>query len=610
MSTDASVQSFDYIVVGAGTAGLVVASRLSEDVNTTVCILERGQNLVETPEMYIPGLRTRNAFMNDRTERFNTVPQPGIKNRSIYHPRGKTVGGTSSTNSLIFGRFVQNALPVLDEKTDDLSNDRGHTDDYDALERLGNKGWNWETLLEYFKKSESFTVTPEQSEKFGVHPDLKSDGTTGPISKTLPTWNNPTLDGTFFEAMSSMGILHTTNPFNGDISGSWVPSYAIRPTGAVRSSSATAYYEPNKDRKNLHLFTRAQVTRIILERDQSGGLFAKGVQYQELDSGRRCTVYAKREVILCAGAFQTPQILELSGIGNPQILQAYGIEILVDLPGVGKNLPEIPPHFETVDVLLDPTTVQAELDQYHKDRTGLLATGLSSAMAFIPLSKFIGLERIKQLIESIETQDPDGHDSTLKLQKEQLVEDRVPQLEVALVPAFFPTFYLGLTPEPGKRYISFLLGLQHTFSRGTVHICSPDPFTLPSVNPNTLNHNIDLEIMVDSIKFCRRLLQTPPYESQDIIVKEVIPGPNVQTDDGIKDFVRDALDTIYHPIGTASMLPREDGGVVDASLKIYGTMNLRVIDASVLPVHVTGHPQATVYAIAERGSDLIRKATQ
>ncbi|TFK43894.1 4-nitrobenzyl alcohol dehydrogenase-like protein [Crucibulum laeve] len=302
----------------------------------------------------------------------------------------------------------------------------------------------------------------------------------------------------------------------GDNLGAWPCSLAIHPKTANRISSATAYYEPNKNKDNLVVITGAHATRIIFSSIQSGEAVAESVEYSK--NGSIYTISAKKEVILAAGAFQTPQVLELSGIGDTALLAKHGVSTVIDLPSVGQNY------------------------------------------------------------------------------REQF-----------LLPFFSPT-RARMTPEPGKNYTSFGCAVVHPYARGSIHIKSSDPLAPPEINLSVFDNPVDLAIMVAAVKYTRKLVATEVFKP--VVAQEVVPGPSVQTDEEIEEYVRNAVGTTFHPVGTAAMLPRELGGVVDAQLKVYGTRNVRVVDASIIPVQISAHPLATVYAVAEKAADIIKLANR
>jgi choline dehydrogenase-like flavoprotein len=300
--------AFDFVVIGGGLAGLVVATRLAEDPNITVGVLEAGQDVTQSLNTKVPGFAGRDLADAEVTWKFLSTPQPGANDRALFLPRGRSLGGSSNLHFMQLGR--------------------ASAPEYDAFETLGSKGWNWQELLKYFKKSEKLAYS--QDEQCGVKPELDFHGTSGPVFKTLPRWKNPMMQ-TYVKTCENLGILLNTDSANGNTVGVWsAPACTIHPETATRVSSATAYYEPNKTKQNLVVITGAHVTRIIFN-----GKVAEAVEY--LKDGELQSVSVKKEVILSAGSFQTPQILELSGIGDEKILQSHGIPVVVHLPGVGRN---------------------------------------------------------------------------------------------------------------------------------------------------------------------------------------------------------------------------------------------------------------------------------
>jgi len=304
--------SFDFVVIGGGLAGLVIAARLAEDPDVTVGVLEAGQDVSQSLNTKVPGFASRDFANSEVTWKFFSTPQPGANDRRLFLPRGRSLGGSSNLNFLQLGR--------------------ASAAEYDAFETLGSKGWNWQELLKYFKKSETLAYSP--NEQHGVKPDIACHGTFGPVFKSLPRWTNPMIQP-YVKSCEKLGILLNPDGANGNTVGVWsAPACTIHPETATRVSSATAYYEPNKTKRNLVAITGAHVTRIVFN-----GKVAEGVEY--FKDGKLESVSVKKEVVLSAGAFQTPQILELSGIGDEKILQSHGIPVVVNLPGVGKNYREL-----------------------------------------------------------------------------------------------------------------------------------------------------------------------------------------------------------------------------------------------------------------------------
>jgi len=323
------------------------------------------------------------------------------------------------------------------------------------------------------------------------------------------------------------------------------------------------------------------------------------------------SVNASREVVLSAGTIQTPQILELSGIGNPYILAENGINTLVNLPGVGENFQEhlyvgvewqLIPGQVSFDILRNNLTVAAEqLAQYNANGTGLYAA-LDSTLAFMPLHDFADAERRAALLQIFDEEAEEAPIFSLEslqypIQRAWLEKDIVAQSELVV-------WSRGvISPAPNESYVSILGGISHPMSRGSVHISSSDPLAAPTINPQFLSKNFDSQFLLDALKFVQSIGRQSPLA--DVIAVQTAPDPSVQDDADLLEFVRTTTSDGDHLIGTAAMAPREFNGVVDPSLKVYGTANLRVVDASVIPLLFAAHTQATVYAIAEKAATMI-----
>ncbi|KAH9053670.1 alcohol oxidase [Lactarius vividus] len=560
-----SNQSFDYIVIGGGTAGLVVAVRLSEDPSVSVLVLEAGSPNLNDPAI-LTTARFGSHFGNPQYDwGFTTVPQTNANGKIAYWGRGKGLGGSSGIN------FFQFHLPSRA--------------DIDAFEKLGNKGWNWETLKPYFKKAERFL--PPDVVKDGVTRfDVQEHGLEGPLEVAYPLLPSG-LEKPFVEAAKALGI----NSFAGNTSGIWTTPVTIRPASRTRSYAANMYYQPNASRSSLSVLTSAHVARISLSKG-SDGATADGVVF--IHDGKEYRALVNKTVVLSAGAILSPQVLELSGIGDPDVLRKANVGVVVDLPGVGNNIQEhvnsavsykVKEEFEesyvSFDCLMNPDGLQKQTELYHAGETSVFDMTIN-LMSFAPLSTITPEAPALQdkYLASIRARiDSGGYPPGLRKQYEVQLEHikaQIPSCELMLVQA--RSVMRPVQETPGK-YAAIACLLNHPLSRGSIHIKSNDPLERPVIDP----HYFEEE-----------------YEG------ELFPGPSVETDEQIIENLKTNVATTFHTVGSCSMLPREDGGVVDNKLKVYGTTNVHVIDLSIVPLHIGAHTQATVYAIGELGADIIK----
>ncbi|KAF8486327.1 alcohol oxidase [Russula ochroleuca] len=588
-----SNQSFDYIIVGGGTTGLVVATRLSEDPSVSVLVLEAGAPNLNDPEILIPAILASQVGKPQYDWGFLSVPQANANGKPVYWPRGKGLGGTSSINIFLFH------LPAAT--------------DINAFEKLGNKGWSWETLKRYYTKVEKFLV-PEVKDDT-VRFDVREHGIEGPLEVGYAALSSG-YEKLLVEALQKAGINLNAEPFAGDTTGTWSTPLTISPRTRKRSYSANMYYEPHASRSNFTVLTSAHVTRTSLSKVASGEATAESVSF--IYEGNEYQAFVEKEVIFSAGAIMSPQLLELSGIGDPDVLQNAGVEVVVDLRGVGNNVQEhsftgityqvkeeFESDFSTGDALGDPDELQKQTELYHAGERGLF-DAKSSTLTFLPLSAIspdaqaVQEKYLSPIQARIDGGDcPPGLRKQYKLQLEQ-IKARTPSLEIALF-QFNPRW---LVPDPKKKYATFWSVLNHPFSRGSIHIKSSNPLEHPVIDPHYFEEEYDARSFAETIKFTRRIAQQEPLKN--IFEEELFPGPSVQTDEEIIEFLKEHLMTTAHTVGSCSMLPREDEGVVDNKLKVYGTTNVRVMDISIIPLHIAAHPQATAYAIGELGADIIR----
>lgn len=526
---------FDFVVVGAGSAGCVLANRLSEGGRYSVCLLEAGP-ADRFMWIHIPIGYGKTMFHPVYNWGFYTDPDPNMHNRRLYWPRGRTLGGSSSINGLIYVR--------------------GQKDDYDHWARLGNRGWSWNECLPYFKRLEHNELG-----------DGPTRGIDGPLWASTIKQRHELVDA-FIAASNSLGVASVDDFNTGDQEG--VGYYQLTTRRGFRCSTAVAYLKPARQRKNLHVETDAMASKILFE-----GTRACGVRYRQ--HGELREVRANREVILTAGALQSPQLLQLSGVGPAALLREFGIPVVANRAGVGGNLQD---HLQirliyevskpiTTNDQLRSWTGRAKMGlQWALLRSGPLAVGINQGGMFC-----------RALPQESATPDIQFHFSTLSADSAG-----------GDVHAF-----------PGCTYSVCQLRPE---SRGTVRIRSTDPREAPSIQPNYLDTEFDRRTTIAGVRFARRVAAAEPMAG--LMKREVRPGADAQTDDELLEFCREYGQTIFHPSGTAKMGTAGDPlAVVDERLRVYGTQGLRVVDCSIMPTLVSGNTNVPIVMVAEKASDMI-----
>jgi len=584
--------SYDYLVLGGGTAGLTVATRLAlSSPSIRVGVLEAGHSQLDNPLVSIPGFFgfSRGTAIDYN---FTTIPQANVNNRRMDIPRGKMLGGSSGLNYMNWN---------LASKAE-----------YDSW----GHGWDWDVISKTAKRVEEYfppeleaqlELLPKPPVKPGLH------GTKGPVKVGFTKWF-PKVTGTLLGSLEKFGVGLNPDSMSGDNTGGYYSLHSVTNDG-TRSYSASAYLAPNIGRENLIVLTGATVAKILLENK-----VAVGVEFVD-DMGATHQVFLKKggksEVILSAGSIQSPQILELSGIGKKSVLEAAGVPIKIRNDQVGENLQDhlcvyppivhrddpptdgtdtpityefTPENTPTRDLLLtSPDFLAAAQGEYTANRSGILV-GTILTIAMLPLDSILSPTELASLTSRVLATNPTIDPFETFVLPRNTTKNKVAQTELI----FAPFKVSSPPPAPGKTYFTLLAALMHPLSRGSVHISSATAFSPPVIDPRFYSEAVDREVMLASVRFAAKVAATEPLK------RELAGRTDEVPDDQLWEAIKNTTETVFHPVGTCAI-----GTVVDGNLRVKGVKGLRVVDASVIPLQLSTHPQATIYAIAERAAEII-----
>lgn len=523
----------DYIIVGAGSAGCILANRLSSDPAVRVTLIEAGgkdRNLMyRMPAGYFELMKSGMGNWN-----FETVPQPGLNGRTMYVPRGKVLGGSSSINGMAVSW--------------------GNPGDYDHWAALGNEGWSFRDCLPYFKRVESYSEGDEALR-----------GRKGPVGITLANKTEMTqISRSWIQAAIEAG-----HHFNEDYNAKTPEGVAIMQgnhANGLRQSTAHSYLRPALSRPNLIVISQALVSRIVIKEGR-----AVGVEYTDRSGQHFCE--ASREVILSGGAINSPQLLQLSGIGHPDDIKAHGLAVKHVLPGVGRNLRD-------------------HLSISLKQRITRPYSALASLGPLGMLSSFA-----KYLLFKSGPAATNGLETWAHIKTQANLE--YPDIQVYCLPLMFSNHGRDVIREEG-----FMAGVtaSRPLSSGSVKIVSADPTAAPAIDPNYLANPEDLKVLRDGLRMARDIIAQKPFD--EFRGSELAPGPQATTDGELDHYIRQNVSSIYHPVGTCKM-GHDDHAVVDAELRVRGIDGLRVIDASIMPNIPSGNTNFPVMMLAEKGAEMI-----
>ncbi|KAI0364106.1 aryl-alcohol-oxidase from pleurotus Eryingii [Pilatotrama ljubarskyi] len=567
-------KAYDYIIVGASPGGCVLARRLTEDTRTNVLLIEAGPDDAGQLPLEIPFLASQLQPNTAFDWNYTTVPQPGLGGRVVTYPRGRVLGGSTSINFMIYTR--------------------GSADDFDKFAELsGDSGWSWNAMQPYFRKLENL-VPPVDGHNTSGMIDPSVHGMSGPLNISLP--GAPLPPDPRIQATTEQ--LRDDFPFNEDMnSGNPLGIGWLQGTfgGGIRASASAAYLRPLLESANLDVLVNTTVIKLIQTGAGDDKPTFRGVQCAQSRSARRFSLNARKEVILAAGAINTPQLLMLSGLGSSHALHSLGVQPVLDLPDVGQHLADHPllmNQYAVVrgaddvfdNVARNATLANSLVEQWLTERKGIMASVGQNHVGWLRLP---------------------ANDSAFATQADPSAGPLSPHYEFL----FAPGFVSSIAPSPDTGFfMTFFTAVVTPTSRGSVTLASSDPFAAPVIDPNFLSTPFDIAAMRSAVRSVVRFASAATWRG-------FLSGPagdfaavNTSSDDELDTWARGQTSTIWHPVGTARMGKCDDtsGSVVNPDLTMKGIGGLRIVDASVLPFIPAAHPQAAIYALAERVADLIK----
>ncbi|KAI1395094.1 hypothetical protein F4819DRAFT_501298 [Hypoxylon fuscum] len=560
-----ALQSFDFVVVGGRLTGIVLASRLTEDHNVQVLVIEAGKDLTMDPRVNTPSMSSALGVLGGRR---------------MEIPLERMLGGSSAINTLIFTPVAKSNI--------------------DAWADLGNPGWGYASFSKWMSKAYNFPNSPWETNGHG------------PLSISIPAEDSG-WPKVWRDTIAALGYPISMDPFTGEYYGAVASPEAVQPSSKQRSYVGSAYLQPALSRTNFTVWTETTVDKILFDTKpvaENKDSVAAGVRFTR--NGEKGTVSARKEIILSAGTFHSPKILELSGVGDAKLLQSLGIEVVVDNPYVGENLQSHPyctmtfeavdhKDYQTIDDLIrqEPAAIAEAMKRYEQEKSGPFMKSGLNATAQPPLPS--------DLLTADGSSDPRFVRSVLSFKTEAS----------ALYYSFAGYAMLGgeggFAPMPTgvKNWFTAATLLAHPLSRGSTHITSESPSSMgPAIDPKYLSHPFDVEVLSRHLQQLYAIFRTEPLASHLVQGGNHLPSTvDFSNLDEVRDYVHQTAVAAHHYSSTCSMMPREFGGVVNEQLKVYGCKNLRVCDFSIAPFIPRCNPQATVYGISEHGASIIKSSS-